>query len=60
MENVYKTPEYTRNAIKRYKEKKKYIQIAIDREDADRMKTAGITPAVIRQWMYEELARREK
>ena len=55
----YKTPQYTRDAIKAYKERNKVMQITVPAAVWDRMQAVGMDAKSIRPLILAELEKRE-
>lgn len=55
-----KTPDYTRRAIDKYRQKKDIITITTEKGTKDRMRAHNITPADVTQMLYDRLNELEK
>lgn len=55
-----KTPDYTRAAIDRYREKHDYLNLALNTGEKAKFKEVGMTPDEIRRILREEYEKRIK
>lgn len=55
-----KTPDYTRRAIDKYREKFDYITIKAPKGTKERLEAVGMTPADRVKAILDEIERREK
>ena len=58
-EKDYKTPKYTRDAIKNYRDKNKNIQFFVPLEMWEKMKALDISNSVIKELILKEIETRE-
>jgi hypothetical protein len=58
MAQQLKTADYTRRASKNYRDKHDYMNITLEKGEADKFRSVGINPSVIRELIRAEYKRR--